>query len=387
MKARRGLSLLVLFLAFCVAHLGAQADPLKIEEGDVYVEAHADGFHLFIRKKPGLESVMLTESFELPNRSIDSYSLKGFSRNDINGSERRLLNGNFLDNSRQFFLISSTPQPNKRFGEAYHILIPTRIEYGYKDSTNRYGVHNLLQYKEEGKPYWFSIRSFSKAHQDYTGRYLDNAYELFLFEQEQMPQDEFQTNEEGFFIGLEDVFSRFSTTTLSKGGKVLPDDLSDLLDDVVKDMPKGNLDIAIVLDTTASMKTHLPMIKQFFLRVIEDSARDFTSVRVGFVFFKDYMEEYLTKSLEFQTNFAVVNSQIQSVTTGGGGDIPEAVYEGLYAALTQLSWQSENRLIILLGDAPPHEIPRGDVTEEMVLSTAREKGVNIYSIMLPAEVK
>ena len=58
-----------------------------------------------------------------------------------------------------------------------------------------------------------------------------------------------------------------------------------------------------------------------------------------------------------------------------------------YAALTQLSWQSENRLVILIGDAPQHEIPRGDVTEEMVLDTAREKGINIYSIMLPFEVK
>ena len=334
MKARRELSLLILFFAFCVAHLGAQANPLKIEEGDVYVEAHADGFHLFIRNKPGLESVMLTESFELPNKSVDSYSLRGFARNDVNGNEKRLLNGNFLDNSRQFFLISSTPEPNKRFGEAFHVLIPTRIEYGYKDSTNRYGVHNLLQYKEEGKPYWFSIRAFSKAHQDYTGRYLDNAYELFLFEQEQMPEENFQANAEGFYTGLQEAFSRFSKTTSSKGGKDLPDDFSDLLDDVVKDMPnKGSLDIAIVLDTTGSMKTHLVMIKQFFLKVIEDSARDFGSVRVGFVFYKDYMEEYLTKSLDFQANFAVVNNQIQNVSTGGGGDFPEAVYEGLLCGL------------------------------------------------------
>lgn len=389
MKARLRLSLLIFLFIISTSLLVAQADPLKINPEDVYVEPRADGFHLFIKDKEGLESLMLTESFELPNKSLDTYSLRTFSKNEVNGNEKRLLNGKFLDNSRQFFLISSTPEPNKKLGKAFHILMPTRIEYGYKDSTNRYGVHNLLQYKEEGKPYWFSIRTFSKPYQDYTGRYLDNAYELFLFEEEQQVSEEYKADEKGFYTGLYDSFKTFSTPTSSMSKEDLLDDLGSLITDATRNMPnkKGGLDIAIVLDTTGSMAVHMPLIREFFLKVIEDSTQEFSNVRVAFVFFKDYMEEYLTKSLDFQTNFALVKNQIQSVRAGGGGDFPEAVFEGVYASLTQLSWQSENRISILIGDAPPHEIPRGDVTEEMVIETARDKGISIYSIMLPFEYK
>ena len=67
----------------------------------------------------------------------------------------------------------------------------------------------------------------------------------------------------------------------------------------------------------------------------------------------------------------------------GGRDIPEAIYEALFAALTHYEWTGDVREIILVGDAPPHPLPRGSITEEIVYDQARELGVRINTIMLP----
>ena len=108
-------------------------DYLDVTIDDVYVEAHEDGFHLFIRKKPRVKSVILTESFEIPDKSKDvsTYSFRTLSYNKINGDEIRILNGRVIKNRELLSLTSSTPVPNKKFGEAFHILIPKRLKYGF----------------------------------------------------------------------------------------------------------------------------------------------------------------------------------------------------------------------------------------------------------------
>ncbi|MDY7028298.1 MAG: hypothetical protein SVR04_08385, partial [Spirochaetota bacterium] len=67
----------------------------------------------------------------------------------------------------------------------------------------------------------------------------------------------------------------------------------------------------------------------------------------------------------------------------GGRDIPEAVYEALYSGVTTYEWEAEKRMIILVGDAPPHPIPRGKVTREMVYTEAHARGIEIHTIILP----
>ena len=71
-----------------------------------------------------------------------------------------------------------------------------------------------------------------------------------------------------------------------------------------------------------------------------------------------------------------------------GGDIPEAVYEGLFAALDFYSWDEDAvRKIILVGDAEPHPVPRGTgrYTKKLVEETASKKNVSITAIITPDE--
>ena len=69
-----------------------------------------------------------------------------------------------------------------------------------------------------------------------------------------------------------------------------------------------------------------------------------------------------------------------------GGDVPEAVYEALYASLQYYDWRSDaERKIILIGDAEPHDKPRGykKITREKVMELSEEKGVAMDCIILP----
>ena len=95
------------------------------------------------------------------------------------------------------------------------------------------------------------------------------------------------------------------------------------------------------------------------------------------------MEEYLTRGGDFQNDLSIVQRAIDTVRVAGGRDIPEAVYEALHTALTGFSWEAEDRIIVLVGDAPPHPRPRSWITKEVVQREADELGVEIHTIILP----
>ena len=95
------------------------------------------GYHLFIRKIPGLESVMLTETTKDPSGEADNYAYRALEHNDVNGDEVRYLNGKVLDSVHsKFSLVDSTAESDGKFGEAFHIYIPSTIQFGYPWTRN-----------------------------------------------------------------------------------------------------------------------------------------------------------------------------------------------------------------------------------------------------------
>jgi len=100
----------VFFVLFAVLGISLQAQDLSIASGDLLLEMRADGgFHLFIKKKPDISSVLLTESTRDPSMRADNYAYRAAEWNAINGDEVRLLNGTPIPReSRIYSLISST---------------------------------------------------------------------------------------------------------------------------------------------------------------------------------------------------------------------------------------------------------------------------------------
>ncbi|MBQ3824565.1 MAG: hypothetical protein II811_00345, partial [Spirochaetaceae bacterium] len=82
------------------------------------------GYHLYIRKKDGVQSVMLTETTKDPDGIADNYAFRATEYNSINGDEVRYLNGKpLLSENARFSLIDSTTEEHSELGECFHIFI------------------------------------------------------------------------------------------------------------------------------------------------------------------------------------------------------------------------------------------------------------------------
>jgi Mg-chelatase subunit ChlD len=162
-----------------------------------------------------------------------------------------------------------------------------------------------------------------------------------------------------------------------------PDDMVSRITDILEKEKGNNVDVAVCLDVTGSMDPYFDAIRRELIPMLKDMSADFKSFRIGMVLYKDYFEDFINKVFHFTSDFESLQRNIGSVKVGGGGDIPEAVYEALYAGATKLSWEAEKRIMLLIGDAPPHPRPRGAITKQMVDREAANRGIELHAMILP----
>lgn len=362
---------MIFLFIFFLSFLQAQNE-LTIVPGDAYIEIDPlGGFNLWIKKKEGLGSIMLTDSSKDPEGREDSFTLRSFDFNKINGNEKRILNGEFLKQGEgYYFLIDSTTEFSPVFEEeAFRVYVPDSLTYGY--SWSREGQLAI------GRGSWLNIRAFELPYADYSGQYMDNPFILNMKELPPLPP--IAMEEEG-------VFDEMASATegefyIAEDGDDAVDKIADLLD-----RTEGpDIDLLLVIDTTVSMKDDVSFIRHKLVPIVKTKIVNFEEFKIGIVLYRDYKEEYLTKSFMFESDLDVVQGRLNRITVGGGRDLPEAVYEGLYEAVNGFEWSASSRLIIQVGDALPHEIPRGTISKDMVFSDARGKDISIYPILLPAE--
>jgi hypothetical protein len=350
----------------------AGAQDLGIGTEDLRIEQRVDGgFHLFIRKKPDISSVLLVESTRDPGMREDNYAYRSSQWNTINGDETRLLNGVPLPSTRYWSIIDSTPERHPELGEAFHLYIPYLIYYGYEDT--RHGE----VYVVDGT--YFNLRAFALPYGDYRGPFRDNPYVLRVTQKplEGPPEDNY----------MDDTVDAFKEIARSGGGNLVystgPADLVERIKELLDKEESKAVDIVLCLDTTSSMKDDIDRVRQALIPMLSETITKFTSFRIGMVLYKDYYDEYLTQVIPFTGDFARFQRTLNSIRVGGGRDIPEAVYEALYEGATQFSWQSESRIMILIGDAPPHPRQRGKISKEMVDQEVANRAIKVNAIILP----
>jgi Mg-chelatase subunit ChlD len=120
----------------------------------------------------------------------------------------------------------------------------------------------------------------------------------------------------------------------------------------------ADLDLVFVMDTTGSMRGELADLQANLVGIIRVLARLASSLRVGFVAFKDRGDAYLTRVYPLERMNAAHIDELLSFVEGlraqGGGDDPEPVDEALQAALA-MPWRADAQgRIIVIGDAPVH---------------------------------
>ncbi len=396
---------------------------LRISANDIKLieDKENGGYHLYVKKNPKVNSILLTETTKDPLGKNDSYAYRAKEYNPINGDEIRYLDGKKLESEgAKYSLLDSTVEKTDFFGDAFHIFIPKTVVYGYEWS--RHGEVEL------GKGTFINIRSFEKPYADYSGDYMDNPFmfdlkvfkktvktvrkEVKKLEKKETPQpvlepevlDEpeiFEEPEVQAEIILTDnynpvaseKFSEISKEMIySKGPETLIEDIGKILKTFVN---AEKLDIVFAIDATGSMKDDIEKLREDLIPEIKRIFSKEKDVRIAVLFYRDYGDTFKymdlpVKCFDFTRSFKTFKEQLYSIKILGreGGDIPEAVYEAMFAASEFYKWRGDaQKEIILIGDAEPHPVPRGTgkYSKGYVMSLAESKNIKIHSILLPQD--
>jgi hypothetical protein len=359
--------------ALCPACLFGQIPALKINPDDLHIEQGLDGgFHLYIRKKPELNSVLLLESVRDPEFREPNYAYRAAEWNAVNGDETRLLDGKPLSKEAGVWsLIDSTPEKHSEYGEVFHVYIPYTVSYGYENTR-----HDTI-YVGEGT--YFNIRAFALPFADYNGAFQDNSY-LLTVTQKPLPGPP-----EGNYMPL--TVTEFTKISQRLGGNTHRSGGGEAVMDTIRaamPAPTGkSLDLVLCIDATASMVDEMAALRSRLVPFLREMSAKYPGFRVGMVLYKDYNDEYVTFPIKFETDLNLVQRSLNGIKVGGGRDIPEAVYEALYDAAQKFDWSAQERMVMLIGDAPPHPKPRGKITEEMAMSALNAKQIKVSTIILP----
>jgi Mg-chelatase subunit ChlD len=144
-----------------------------------------------------------------------------------------------------------------------------------------------------------------------------------------------------------------------------------------------NLDILFLLDTTGSMDDELARLQQTIDSIAQriDTFTPRPSIRFGLVAYRDEAEEYVTRKHKFTSDVETFRTLLNGFSAEGGGDVPEALNEGLHESVQRMEWrESAIRLIFLVSDAGPHvgESEQYDYRNE--IQQAVSQGIKVYPI-------
>ncbi len=145
--------------------------------------------------------------------------------------------------------------------------------------------------------------------------------------------------------------------------KPSPTFIADTLDVDTRNLRDIGLEVMLVYDATDSMEAALVGLKRRFHKISHCLKDRVPGVRMGLVAYRD-SKKYDPQEFTYQAKLVCpltdelsrVRTLLLSQKVAGGGDIPEAVHEGLKTAMEKAGWNADARkIIILLGDAPPHK--------------------------------
>jgi len=129
----------------------------------------------------------------------------------------------------------------------------------------------------------------------------------------------------------------------------------------VSRLRESGLEIVFVFDSTGSMDRVLSAAKRRIFRMVEALHALVPSARIGIVTYRDHgpTEEYVTRAVPVTLDVYRVMNFMHTIDAGGGGDFEEAVLDALRAATSQRFEPKSRRVVVLIGDAPPHRDDEG----------------------------
>lgn len=144
------------------------------------------------------------------------------------------------------------------------------------------------------------------------------------------------------------------------------------------------LDVVYLHDVTGSMQDEMSQLQatteQVMAMLEEEYGQSPRMIRVGGVLYRDRGDAFVTRVIDFDTPGGF-SQRFQQFYANGGGDKPESVNAGLEDAL-RMGWRDDAiKVIVLVGDAAPHDYQ--DDPWDRYLNLSREaarQGVRLHAI-------
>jgi hypothetical protein len=155
-------------------------------------------------------------------------------------------------------------------------------------------------------------------------------------------------------------------------------------------------DLCFVVDTTGSMSPFLEAAKRHLMDAMTTlQAAANVDLHVGLVEYRDHPPQersFVTRVSDLRGDFSAMQKVIEKLAAQGGGDSPEAVFDGVYDACVRIAWRPHScRFALLVGDAPPHgakahegsgsPCPCG-YTVHTVTAAAEAHGVTVHALSM-----
>jgi hypothetical protein len=125
------------------------------------------------------------------------------------------------------------------------------------------------------------------------------------------------------------------------------------------DLYQSGLDLMLCIDSTGSMQPTIDAVAAALGEMVDILDGISPKMRLGIVHYKDEGElgDSGAKVIQpLNKNIKTARKKLEKLRAFGGGDLPEAVLGGLDLALhKKMKWKDDaNKLVIDIGDAPPH---------------------------------
>lgn len=132
----------------------------------------------------------------------------------------------------------------------------------------------------------------------------------------------------------------------------------------IRALREGGLDIVFVFDSTSSMAEFLKQVKTKIENLVTTFKKLVPTARIGLITYRDRGDEFVTRKHPLTYGTKSLQLFLRDIDPAGGGDREEAVDEALRVAVEELAWrQHSKKIILVIGDAPPHQEDMSKVTE------------------------
>lgn len=135
--------------------------------------------------------------------------------------------------------------------------------------------------------------------------------------------------------------------------------------DYIEHLQNTGIDVVFAIDATGSMVWVHRKVRERMGQLAGYVRNLVPLARFGIIAYRDYNDyEFVTRIS--QPSFDIVKGRdfMTAIDAVGGGDVPEAVTQALRDAESKIAWRpGAQRVVIVIGDAPPHARESGEAAQ------------------------